>query len=82
MYLKDTIITIKQKKHEILFLLFSFVFSNILNVTGIICYKTSFSEIYTQLFIVIILTVALYSLSVAVRLVIYFIKLIFKKKKM
>ena len=80
MFSKDTVITGKQKRQEILLLLLSFAASNILNVIAIICYKTPFREIYTQMFVVVILALVLYILTIAVRLVVYFIKLIIKNK--
>ena len=80
MFSKDTVITGKQKKQEMLLLLLSFGVSNILNVLAIICYKTPFREIYTQMLVVVILALVLYLLTIAVRFVVYFIKLIIKKK--
>jgi len=80
MFSKDTVITGKQKRQEMLLFLLSFGVSNILNVLAIIFYKTPFREIYTQMFVVVILALVLYLLTIAVRLVIYFTKLIIKKK--
>ena len=79
--MKDTIITVKEKRREIILLLISFIVSNIINVVGIIVYKTSIKEIFTELPRVFILTFVLYFIGLAIRVGICFIKLISHKIK-
>ena len=58
--MKDTIITAKTKKRELTFLLISLIAAIVLNITGIIIYNTSWTEIFSQLHVVIILAVIIY----------------------
>ena len=76
--MKDILITVNRQKFELKLYLFCFVFAFCVNIFSIIYYKTEFSELYTQLFMVFTLSVFFYVLSVLFRLL--FVAL-FKRKK-
>jgi len=77
--MKDTIITTATKKRELLWLAGLFIAVNMLNLLAIIIYKTSFTELYSQMHIVLILTIMLYLIFLGVRLFIKFIQVRYKR---
>jgi len=79
--MKDTIITAKQKKRELIYLLVCFIVSNLLNILSIILYEATYSEIITSLFYVIIFSFSLYIISLLVRILFSFFCFILLKKK-
>lgn len=72
--MKDSIITGKRKKTELISLLLCFVIANLLNLYAIIAYDTNFKEMFTQLGYVLLFTIALYILYSLLRIVFYLIK--------
>jgi hypothetical protein len=62
-------ITIHPRREFIIWLI-AFLFSNLLNVYGIIHYKTRWIELFTQLGYVFVLSVLLYFLVALIRLVV------------
>ncbi|MDR2621667.1 MAG: hypothetical protein LBC48_03685 [Dysgonamonadaceae bacterium] len=72
--MKDTVITVKRKKTEIVTLIVCFIIANLINLYAIVRYKTSYTELFFMLGYVLILTVALYILWTVIRLVFYAIK--------
>ncbi|MDR0507270.1 MAG: hypothetical protein LBH32_10735 [Dysgonamonadaceae bacterium] len=72
--MKDTLITVKRKKTEIVTLIICFIIANLINLYAIISYKTSYSELFTMLGYVIILTLALYVIWTVIRLIFYAFK--------
>jgi len=66
--MKEIIITTERQKTELLILLASFIGAIILNILGIIIYKTEWKELYTQWFTLLVLTVVLYFLILFFRL--------------
>jgi hypothetical protein len=72
--MKDTIITVKRKKTEIITLVICFIIANLINLYAIIRYKTSYIELLVMLGYVVILTLALYLLWTMIRLIFYAIK--------
>jgi len=68
--MKDTVITAKRKKTEIIFLLASFILAFILNIYAISTYDTLWSEIFTTFHITLLLTLVIYFLILIVRLII------------
>lgn len=78
--MKDTIITGRRKKIELITMLICFLIANIANIYSIIAYKTSFTEIFTSMGYVIVAAAALYVLWSIIRLVIYGISFLFRKK--
>ncbi len=79
--MKDTIITAKQKKRELIYLLVCFIVSNLLNILSIILYEATYSEIITSLIYVIIFSFSLYIISLLVRILFSFFCFILLKKK-
>ena len=77
--MKDLIITPKQQKAEMIWLVASFFGAVLLNFFSILWYKTNWSEIYTQILWVLLITCVLYVISVGIRLAIYLIKRLFRK---
>jgi len=78
--MKDTLITAKRKKKELITLLICFVLANLANLYSIIVYHTLFSELITSLLYVIAFTVALYIFWSLLRLFLYGLRLLFLKK--
>jgi len=64
---QDTIITLQQKRKEAIILIVCFILANLLNLSGILIYKTSFTELYTQWAIVIVISMILYTLTIIFR---------------
>jgi len=80
--MKNTVITAKRKKVEILTWLICFLIANLLNVYAIIAYdNTSFSEILTSLGYVFVASLVIYFVWTIIRLLIYGLKMVFKAKK-
>jgi len=75
--MKDIIISSKQQKKELCILCCCFAFSFLLNIIAIIIYRTNWSEAFTQLGYVFMITIVLYLLIVFIRIFIYLIKKIF-----
>lgn len=75
--MKELIISSKRLKKEGLYFGSAFVGAFLLNVISIIRFKTQWSELYTQLGYVLMISIILYVLIIIVRLVIKTIKSIF-----
>ena len=75
--MKDTLITAARKKTELLTLLVCFGIAFLLNVGCIIYYRTPFSEVFTQIGYVLFITLALYLIWTAIRLIVW----LFRRKK-
>ena len=76
--MKDSIITTKRKKTELITLLICFIVANLLNLYAIIAYNTKLGELFTQLGYVLFFTVALYVVWSVLRIVFYGVKKIIK----
>ena len=81
--MKDTLITAHRKKVELLTWLVCFAMANLLNLYAIIAYKTSFLEVLTSFFYVIMFSCVLYVIWSVLRLVIYGVRtfLVFLKNR-
>ena len=79
--MKDTLLTARRKKIELLTLLACFVIGNLANLYAIISYKTPFSEMLTSIFYVIVFSCVLYVFWTILRLLFYGIRNLFLKKK-
>ena len=79
--MKDTIITAKRKKIELITLLVCFILANLANLYSIIAYKTPAIELFTSLGYVVVLTVVLYVIWTVLRLAFYGAKLLICKRK-
>lgn len=78
--MKDIIISSKQQKRELRILLYCFIFAFLLNITGIILYKTPVKEVVTQIGYVVVIAFILYFIIAAFRLLIYMILILLKKE--
>jgi len=77
--MQDINITVNRQKIELKWLAASFVIAFLLNVISVIIYQTSWSELWTQLLWVLILTLIIYVLSIAARVAVYLIRRLFRK---
>jgi len=73
--MKDTIVTARRKKIELITLLVCFVVSNLLHLYAIIAYHAP-----TSIFYIIIFTFVLYAFWGILRLLFYGMQALFKKK--
>ena len=78
--MKDIVISSKQQKRELRILLYCFVFAFLLNIIGIIIYKTPWIELFTQIGYVFVIAFALYFIVSLFRLLVYLISRLFRKK--
>ena len=67
--MRDIIITVKRQKTETIVLVICFLLTIALNVGAIIIYKTQWKELFTQLHVVVLLSLFLYLLTWIVRLI-------------
>ena len=79
--MKNTVITARRKKIELLTLLVCFIIGNLANLYAIISYKTPFSEMLTSIFDVLAFSFVLYAFWTLLRLLFYGIRNLFLKKK-
>ena len=80
--MKDTVLTARRKKIELITLLVCFIIANLANLYAIIKYNTSFMEMITYIFYIIVFTLALYTCWSLLRILFYGIKRLFIKDKM
>ena len=78
--MKDTIVTARRKKIELITLLVCFVVSNLLHLYAIIAYHAPFTEMITSIIYIIIFTFVLYAFWGILRLLFYGMQALFKKK--
>ena len=69
--MKDTVLTARRKKIEIITLLVCFVLANLVNLYAIITYHRSMMEMITSIFYIIILLFVLYAAWALLRLLFY-----------
>ena len=79
--MKDIIITPKRIKTESKIWLVCFIAAVLINVISIIMYGTSWVEVFSQLHIVLLISLFVYILVGVVRLIIYAIARFFKPLK-
>lgn len=79
--MKDTIITAKQKKRELLYLLISFIMAFALNVYSIIFYNSQWKELITTLHITLLVIIVIYFLLAIIRLIIKGVVYLFNKNR-
>jgi len=75
--MKDTLITAKRKKTELLTFLVCFGIAFLLNVGCILYFKTPFYEMFTQIGYMLVITLCLYLIWTSIRLIIW----LFRRKK-
>lgn len=79
--MKNTVITVRRKKIEIVTLTVCFILANIINLCSIIAYKTSFAELFTSIGYVLVATFGLYIIWCTIRLAIHGINNLTAKNK-
>lgn len=79
--MKDTLLTARRKKTELITLLLCFILANLVNLYSIITYNTPFSEMITSIFYVLIFSVALYVFWSVLRILFWGVKSLFVRKK-
>lgn len=79
--MKDTLITARRKKTELLTWLACFVIANVANLYAVIAYKTPFSEMITSIFYVLVFSCVLYAFWSILRILLYGLMTQFGKKK-
>ena len=78
--MKDTIITARRKRIELITLLVCFLVANVLHIYAIIAYHAPFMEMITSIFYIIVFTFVLYAFGGILRLLFYGAQRLFKKK--
>lgn len=76
--MKDTLITVRRKKIELLTMIACLVIGNLANLYAIITYKTPLSEMLTSFFYVVAFSCALYVFWTLLRLLFYGIRNLFR----
>ena len=79
--MKNTVITARRKKIELLTLLACFIIGNLANLYAIISYETPFSEMLTSFFYVLAFSGVLYGFWTILRILFYGIRSLFLKKR-
>ena len=79
--MKDTVLTARRKKIEIITLLVCFVLANLVNLYAIITYHRSMMEMITSIFYIIIFAFVLYAAWALLSLLFYGVKALFTKKR-
>lgn len=79
--MKNTVITARRKKIELLTLLACFIIVNLANLYAIISYETPFSEMLTSFFYVLAFSGVLYVFWTILRILFYGIRSLFLKKR-
>lgn len=79
--MKNTVITARRKKIELLTLLACFIIGNLANLYAIISYETPFSEMLTSFFYVLAFLGVLYVFWTILRILFYGIRSLFLKKR-
>lgn len=77
--LKDITLSAKQIRKEIIILLVCFAVAMAVNIFSIIKYATPWYEVFTQIGFVLIITALLYIICIAVRILVWLVKLLVSK---
>ncbi len=77
---RDTTITAASKRNELMIFLSCFTAANLLNVIGIIKHSSPAKELFTQLHVVLIVTLVLYGLVLILRALYYLVSRIWNRK--
>ena len=79
--MKDTIITVKRKKIELITFLVCFIVANLINLYAINTYDTPIKELYTQIGYICIVSIILYIGWSVLRIIFYSVIKLVKTKK-
>lgn len=75
--MKDTIIKANQKRRELIILIISFIAAFLFNIYSIIRYSHPFKEVFTQIHIVVLITLVFYVIITILRLIWWLFTLIY-----
>jgi hypothetical protein len=75
--MKDLVISAKRQKTEVKWLAGCFCTAFLLNILSIIIYKTSWSEIFSQLLWIFIIFLILYAATCVLRIICYVVRRLF-----
>lgn len=78
--MKDLVITEKFIKRELKVLLGCFIFAVLVDIVAVIIYKKPFYEVFQTIGYEIVITGITYAVLAVIRIVIYLITILFKKK--
>ncbi|MEG1586758.1 MAG: hypothetical protein RR346_07775 [Bacteroidales bacterium] len=76
--MKDTVITRQQKIKELIYLSILFLLVCILNLISIVIYKTSFTELFSEIPRVLLITGILYFIILLIRILIHGLKTVYR----
>lgn len=76
---KDSVITAKQKKRELIVFLICLAGAFIFNIVGIIMFKTPAKEIFTQLHYVLLVGIVIYVITGILRLIWFGLRMVLAK---
>lgn len=79
--MKDTILTARRKKTELITLLVCFILANLVNLYSIITYHTPAIEMITSIFYVIVAAIVFYIVWSFLRILFYGLKTLVTKRK-
>ena len=79
--MKDSIITAKRKKIELITFLVCFIVANLINLYAINTYDTPIKELYTQIGYICIVSIIIYLIWSVLRIIFYSVIKLFKSKK-
>ena len=79
--MKDTIVTARRKKTELITLLVCFVVSNLIHFYAIIAYHAPFTEMITSIFYIIIFAFVLYAFWGILRLLFCGLRALFTRSR-
>jgi hypothetical protein len=72
--MKDILISSKRQKTELIIIIVCFIAAFIMNVVSIIVYKTEWSELWTQILWMLVITCGFYALTIIVRILIWLVR--------
>lgn len=78
--MKDTIVTARRKKIELISLLVCFVVANLIHAYAIVAYRAPFVEMLTSIFYIFIFTLVLYAVWGILRIFFYGVRALFYRK--
>jgi hypothetical protein len=77
---RDTMITAKVKRRELIIFGASFLMAFLLNVIGIIKHNTQVKELFTQIHIVLLVTLVIYGLVAILRVLYHLMAMMWNRK--
>lgn len=79
--MKDYLITAQRQKKELIILLYCFVLAFLLNIAAILIYRSPWIEVISQIGYVALVGLVIYAVLLLLRLLIFFVKSLFSRRK-